>query len=192
MACAQQLARAGHDVVLFEKADRIGGTWRDNRYPGVAVDITSFVYSFSFEQDPNWSRVFAPGDELQNYARRVASKYGLYPYMRFGVSVERAEFDEGNHLWRVTTDKGLVTARHLVSATGGLISPKLPDITGVEDFQGERMHTARWDHNVDLTGKRVAVIGTGATAVQLIPEIAPQVAHLDVYQRTPIWVLKKP
>ena len=191
-AAIELLSRGMKSLSIIERAADVGGTWRDNRYPGVAVDITSFVYSFSFEQNPNWSRVFAPGDELQNYARRVASKYGLYPYIRFGVSVKRAEFDEGEHLWRVTTDKGCVTARHLVSATGGLISPKMPDIEGVEDFQGERMHTARWDHEVDLTGKRVAVIGTGATAVQLIPEIAPQVAHLDVYQRTPIWVLKKP
>lgn len=193
MGAAIELLRRGiKSFSIIERADDVGGTWRDNRYPGVAVDITSFVYSYSFEQDPNWSRIFAPGNELQSYARRVASKYGLYPYMRFGVSVDRAEFDEDAHLWRVTTNKGVVTARHLVSATGGLISPKLPDIEGIEDFQGERMHTARWDHNVDLTGKRVAVIGTGATAVQLIPEIAPKVAHLDVYQRTPIWVLKKP
>lgn len=191
-AAIELLSRGIKSFSIIERADDVGGTWRDNRYPGVAVDITSFVYSYSFEQDPNWSRIFAPGNELQSYARRVASKYGLYPYMRFGVSVDRAEFDEDAHLWRVTTDKGVVTARHLVSATGGLISPKLPDIQGIEDFQGERMHTARWDHSVDLTGKRVAVIGTGATAVQLIPEIAPKVAHLDVYQRTPIWVLKKP
>ena len=121
-----QLLKAGEtNFKIFDKGHDVGGTWRDNRYPGVAVDITSFVYSFSFEQNPNWSRVFAPGDELQNYARRVASKYGLYPYIRFGVSVKRAEFDEGEHLWRVTTDKGLVTARHLVSATGGLISTQL-------------------------------------------------------------------
>jgi cation diffusion facilitator CzcD-associated flavoprotein CzcO len=191
-AAIELLSRGIKSFSIIERADDVGGTWRDNRYPGVAVDITSFTYSFSFEQDPNWSRVFAPGDELQNYARRVASKYGLYPYMRFGVSVERAEFDEDPHLWQVTTDKEVVTARHLVSATGGLISPKMPDIEGVEDFQGERMHTARWDHNADLTGKRVAVIGTGATAVQLIPEIAGKAKQLDVYQRTPIWVLKKP
>lgn len=193
MGAAIELKRCGIESFrIIDRADDVGGTWRDNRYPGVAVDITSFVYSFSFEQNPNWSRVFAPGDELQNYARRVASKYGLYPYMRFGVSVDRAEFDENDHLWRVQTDQGLITARQLVSATGGLISPKLPDIEGVEGFQGECMHTARWDHTVDLAGKRVAVIGTGATAVQLIPEIAHQVEHLDVYQRTPIWVLKKP
>jgi cation diffusion facilitator CzcD-associated flavoprotein CzcO len=191
-AAIELLDRGIKSFSIIERADDVGGTWRDNRYPGVAVDITSFVYSYSFEQDPNWSRVFAPGNELRNYARRVASKYGLYPYMRFGVGVDRAEFDEDAHLWRVQTSEGLITARHLISATGGLISPKLPDIDGVEDFQGELMHTARWDHTVDLTGKRVAVIGTGATAVQLIPEIAPRVAHLDVYQRTPIWVLRKP
>jgi len=179
--------------VILERAAQVGGTWRDNRYPGIAVDITSFTYSYSFEQNPNWSRVFAPGSELQKYTERVAAKYGIYPHIRFGVSVHRAEFDEQDHCWRVETDSGdVITARHLVSATGGLISPKMPDIDGIGDFKGKIIHTGHWDDSVDLKGKRVAVIGTGATAVQLLPEIAPKVARLDVYQRTPIWLLKKP
>lgn len=179
--------------IILERAGQVGGTWRDNRYPGIAVDITSFTYSYSFEQNPNWSSVFAPGNELQSYTERVAAKYGIYPHIRFGVSVSRAEFDEQNHCWRIEIDGGdAITARHLVSATGGLISPKMPDIEGIGDFKGKIIHTGHWDDSVDLKGKRVAVIGTGATAVQLVPKIAPLVKRLDVYQRTPIWLLKKP
>lgn len=182
-----------NDFILLERAAEVGGTWRDNRYPGIAVDITSFTYSYSFEQNPNWSRVFAPGAELQHYTEKVAAKYGIYPHIRFGVSVGRAEFDAGSHCWRIFIDGGeTITARHLVSATGGLISPKMPDIDGIKDFRGEIIHTGHWRDDISLEGKRVAVIGTGATAVQLLPAIAPRVAHLDVFQRTPIWLLKKP
>ena len=141
------------------------------------------VLFFWFEQNPNWSSVFAPGNELQSYTERVAAKYGIYPHIRFGVSVSRAEFDEQNHCWRIEIDGGdAITARHLVSATGGLISPKMPDIEGIGDFKGKIIHTGHWDDSVDLKGKRVAVIGTGATAVQLVPKIAPLVKRLDVYQ----------
>ncbi|AJD48659.1 monooxygenase [Isoalcanivorax pacificus W11-5] len=181
------------DILILERSEDVGGTWRDNRYPGIAVDITSFTYSFSFEQNANWSRVFAPGNELHHYTRRVASKYGIYPLIRFGVEVTRARFDDANHLWVIELDDGRqLRARHIISAGGGLISPKMPDISGLERFEGEVIHTARWPDSLDLTGKRVAVIGTGATAVQLIPEIAGKAKQLDVYQRTPIWVLKKP
>tara|TARA_R110001592_G_scaffold63585_5_gene194865 strand:+ start:483 stop:2069 length:1587 start_codon:yes stop_codon:yes gene_type:complete len=193
LGVAIELKRRGiESFIILERAQDVGGTWRDNRYPGVAVDIPSLVYSFSFEQNPNWSRVYAPGDELQNYSRRLASKYGIYPKIRFGVSVEDAEFDEVRNLWKLRTDSGLITARHLVAASGGLVTPKLPEINGLEGFKGKVMHSAQWDESYDLAGKRVAVIGTGASAVQLIPKIAPDVEHLDVYQRTPIWVLKKP
>jgi len=179
--------------IILERASSVGGTWRANRYPGVAVDITSFTYSFSFEQNANWSRVFAPGEDLHNYTKRIAAKYGLYPYFRFNTSVTRAVFDNDNHLWELTLGDGsTLTARHIISCCGGLISPKNPDIPGLDIFKGIKVHTGHWDDSIDLEGKRVAVIGTGATAVQLIPEIAKKVAHLDVYQRTPIWVLKKP
>lgn len=179
--------------ILLERAAEVGGTWRDNRYPGVAVDITSFTYSYSFEQKPDWSRVFAPGSELQTYVRSVATKYAIYPKTRFGVEVQEARFDEDRHLWRVRLTNGeQLSGRYLVGATGGLITPKMPDIPGLDSFAGKLIHTARWDDSYDLKGKRVAVIGTGATAVQLVPAIAPQLAHLDVYQRTPIWLLKKP
>lgn len=194
LGAAIQLKADGiDDILILERSQDVGGTWRDNRYPGIAVDITSFTYSFSYEQNPNWSRVFAPGAELYQYTRRVASKYGVYPHIRFGVNVNKAHFDALSHCWRIVLDDGeQLTARHLVSAGGGLISPKLPDIEGLDEFEGELVHTARWPSDMDLDGKRVAIIGTGATAVQLIPEIAGKAKHLDVYQRTPIWVLKKP
>ncbi|MDF1822188.1 MAG: NAD(P)/FAD-dependent oxidoreductase [Alcanivoracaceae bacterium] len=192
-AAIQLRADGVKDILILERSQDVGGTWRDNRYPGIAVDITSFTYSFSFEQNANWSRVFAPGDELHHYTRRVASKYGIYPLIRFGVEVTRARFDCANDLWLIELSNGKqLRARHIISACGGLISPKMPDIKGLDSFKGEVIHTARWPENLDLDGKRVAVIGTGATAVQLIPEIAGKAKQLDVYQRTPIWVLKKP
>lgn len=185
-------AKIGSFVIL-EKAADLGGTWRDNTYPGIAVDITSFTYSFSFEQNPNWSRVFAPGRELQAYANHCASKYRLRPHMRFGVTVESTVFDRENHFWHVNLKGGeTITARFVITATGGLTQPKFPDIEGFRSFRGKVIHPARWDHDYDLRGKRVAIIGTGATSVQLVPAIAPLVAHLDVYQRTPIWIMPKP
>lgn len=180
------------DFLILERSQGVGGTWRDNRYPGIAVDITSFTYSYSFEQNPNWSRFFAPGRELQRYAERVAAKYGLYRHARFNVSVTSATFDEARHTWILLLDDGSeLTSRHLISATGGLITPKMPDIPGLESFKGEIIHTAQWPSSIELSGKRVAVIGTGATSVQLVPQIAKVAAHLDLYQRTPIWVLPK-
>ena len=194
MGLAIELRKAGiESFQLLERADDVGGTWRDNRYPGIAVDITSFTYSFSFEQNPDWSRVFAPGAELQRYAQRVAAKYGVYPKVRFRTEVDKAVFMEDRDLWEIQLKGGeRLYSRFLIGATGGLISPKKPDIEGLESFKGTVMHTGYWDDSIELSGKRVAVIGTGATAVQLVPSIAPEVAHLDVYQRTPIWVLKKP
>ena len=191
---AIELRKAGiESFLLLERAGDVGGTWRDNRYPGIAVDITSFTYSFSFEQNPDWSRVFAPGAELQRYAQRVAAKYGVYPKVRFRTEVDKAVFLEDRDLWEIHLKGGeRLYSRFLIGASGGLISPKKPDIKGLEAFKGIVMHTGFWDDSVELTGKRVAVIGTGATAVQMVPSIASRVAHLDVYQRTPIWVLKKP
>jgi len=188
-----KLKEAGIDrFVILERAGDLGGTWRDNTYPGVAVDISTFSYSYSFEQNPHWSRAFAPGAEVQAYAQHCADKYGLRPHLRFGTSVERAVYDEDNHTWTVFTDSGPIVARFIISATGALTTPKLPDIPGIDDFLGERVHTARWDHDLDLTGKRVGIIGTGATSVQLVPEIADKVSQIHVFQRTPIWVLPKP
>ncbi|MFI9503986.1 flavin-containing monooxygenase [Nocardia sp. NPDC052566] len=188
-----KLKEAGyHDFLIVEQTGDVGGTWRDNTYPGVAVDITSFNYSFSWEQNPNWSRVYAPGRELKAYADHLVEKYGLRAHLVFDTEITQARFDEDAHLWRLDAADGRrVTARFAVSAVGGLTQPKPPNISGLDTFAGKTMHTARWDHDYDLTGKRVAVIGTGATAVQLVPAIADRVEHLEVFQRTPIWVAPK-
>jgi cation diffusion facilitator CzcD-associated flavoprotein CzcO len=187
------LQRAGiEDVLIVEQGGDFGGTWYWNRYPGVAVDIPSFSYQFSFAQRSDWSRSYAPGQELRRYARAVAEEYGLRRRVRFGTAITGAVFDEDAHVWRVTTDTGdTLVARHVVDATGVLTIPKRPDIAGLEDFAGTVLHTARWDESADLRGKRVAVIGTGASAVQLIPAIAGQAGHVTVFQRTPIWCLPK-
>ncbi len=188
-----KLREAGfHDFLILEQASDLGGTWRDNTYPGIAVDISSFTYSFSFEQNPDWSRVFAPGHEIKAYADHCADKYRIRERIRFGTKVLCATFDEEEELWWLETTRGTIVTRYLVSACGGLTQPKRPAIVGIDDFAGKMMHTARWDHDHDLRGERVAVIGTGATAVQLVPSIAPTVERLDVFQRTPIWILPKP
>jgi len=180
------------DYLVIEAGGGPGGTWYWNTYPGIAVDIPSFSYQFSFEQSPNWSRTYAPGHELRAYAEHCVDQYGLRRKVRFKTKVLGADFDETQDLWHIRTDPGgEVTARFLVNASGVLITPKLPDIDGVDSFAGLTMHTARWDHDQNLTGKRVAIIGTGASAVQVIPEIAPIVKHLTVFQRTPIWCFPK-
>ena len=193
MGAAIQLKQLGiDDLLLLEREDDLGGTWHVNHYPGLAVDIPSATYSYSFEPNPHWSRLFAPGAELKRYAEHVADKYDLRRHMRFGVVVEGAVWDEDAELWRVTTRGGEShTARYLVTATGFLSQPRMPDIPGIESFGGRVLHTAAWDDSADLTGLRVAVIGTGATAVQLIPTIVDDVSELTVYQRTPIWVAPK-
>jgi cation diffusion facilitator CzcD-associated flavoprotein CzcO len=187
------LEKAGfHDYIIVEAAGDLGGTWRDNTYPGIAVDIPSFTYSFSFAQNPRWSRVFAPGRELMAYAEDCAERYRLRPHMQFNTRVTKAVFDEERELWRIETTRGPIVARYLISAVGGLTQPKLPNIPGAPSFAGKTMHTARWDHAYDLRDKRVAVIGTGASAVQVVPSIASAVRRLTVFQRTPIWILPKP
>ena len=193
IGAAIELDKAGlSDYLVVEAGDGVGGTWHWNTYPGIAVDIPSFSYQFSFEQSPQWSRTYAPGGELKAYAEHCVDKYGIRSRIRFNTKVLTAEFDDENSVWRVQTDPGgVVTARFVISACGVLTVPKLPDIDGVDTFAGVTMHTARWDHDQDLTGKRVAVIGTGASAVQVIPEIAPIAAQLTVFQRTPIWCFPK-
>ncbi len=193
IGAAVDLKRAGfEDFQILDSGERFGGTWQWNTYPGVAVDIPSFSYQFSFEKRGDWSRVYAPGEELRQYADGVAAKYGLHGRSRFGTRVDAATFDDGSDTWTLTTDSGdEITARHVVDATGALTHPKKPDIPGIEDFAGETQHTARWDHSKDVKGKRVGIIGTGASAVQLIPAIVDDAAHLTVFQRTPIWCLPK-
>lgn len=187
------LDRAGlSDYLIVEAGDGVGGTWYWNTYPGIAVDIPSFSYQFSFEQSPHWSRTYAPGAELRAYAEHCADKYRLRSRIRLCTRVLRAGFDERTGLWQVDLDSGeTLTTRFLLNASGALTIPNLPDVDGVDTFAGVTMHTARWDHSQDLTGKRVAVIGTGASAVQVIPEIAPAVRTLTVFQRTPIWCFPK-
>ncbi|MDT5340231.1 MAG: hypothetical protein QOD90_5736 [Mycobacterium sp.] len=190
---AIQLDRAGlGDYQIIEAGEEPGGTWYWNTYPGIAVDIPSFSYQFSFEQSAEWSRTYAPGRELKGYADHCVDKYGLRQKIRFNTKVTAATFDDDAASWRVQLDSGdTLTARFLVNASGVLTVPNLPDIDGVDSFAGITMHTARWDHSQDLSGKRVAIIGTGASAVQVIPEIAPLVKSLTVFQRTPIWCMPK-
>ena len=191
---AIKAAEAGIDnLEILEKGDDVGGTWYWNTYPGVAVDIPSPSYQFSFEQMSDWSRLYAPGKELKNYADHLADKYDIRSRVRFNSLVTSASFDDDAHFWRLGLENGdEVTARFVVGATGVFNDPRLPDIAGIDTFQGETMHTARWDNEISLEGKRVGIIGTGASAVQVIPEIAPEVAHLTVFQRTPIWCLPTP
>ncbi|MGH3345360.1 MAG: flavin-containing monooxygenase [Nocardioides sp.] len=180
-----------HDFLVVEQGSDVGGTWRDNTYPGAACDVPSQLYSFSFAPNPDWSMSFSPQPEILDYLRRVAARSGVLDRFRFDTVVEDARWDEDAQRWLVTTSAGPVTARFLISGAGALMEPKPPEIDGIETFQGEIFHSARWNHDLDLTGKRVAVIGTGASAIQIVPEIAKQVGHLDVYQRTAPYVLPR-
>ena len=193
IGAAIKLDEAGfQDYVVLEEGDGVGGAWHWNTYPGIAVDIPSFSYQFSFEKRSDWSRVYAPGEELKAYAEHCVEKFGLRDRIRLNTKVVGATFDEQAHVWRLATASGeAITARFMIGATGVFTQPKPVDIPGLETFGGTMMHTARWDHDVDLRGKRVAVIGTGASAIQVIPAIAPEVAQLTVFQRTPIWCLPK-
>ncbi|WP_324191912.1 flavin-containing monooxygenase [Nocardia puris] len=187
------LREAGiEDFLLLEKAGEVGGTWRDNTYPGAACDVPTHLYSYSFAPRTTWTQLFSAQPEIQEYLKSVADEYGLRPRIRFGRHVVRAEWDEGRHRWHVATADGQeYDARYLVSAIGALHIPSIPDIEGLARFRGPAFHSARWDHDVDLTDKRVAVIGTGASAVQFVPEILGRVAALHLYQRTAPWVLPR-
>jgi cation diffusion facilitator CzcD-associated flavoprotein CzcO len=193
LAMGVKLRAAGfEDFLIIEKAEDVGGTWRDNTYPGCACDVPSHLYSLSFAQKADWSRVYPGQPELQAYVRGVADSLDLRRKIQFGTEMQAAAWDEASASWRVTTSAGVVKARVLVSAVGGLHVPAAPNLPGLETFKGAKFHSARWDHGVDLSGKRVAVVGTGASAIQFIPQIAPLAARLDVYQRTPAWVIPKP
>jgi cation diffusion facilitator CzcD-associated flavoprotein CzcO len=193
IGAAVQLLRQGiRSFTIFERAGEIGGTWRDNSYPGAACDVPSHVYSFSFEPNPAWSRMFAESGEIQAYLLGVVEKWQLRQHLRLGTEIVEARFDEAAGGWTLTTaaDERCV-ARAVISGVGGLVDPRWPDVKGIQSFAGELMHTARWDHGYELAGKHVAVIGTGASAVQVVPSIAPEVAKLTVFQRTPAWVMPK-
>jgi cation diffusion facilitator CzcD-associated flavoprotein CzcO len=188
-----QLRAAGiDDFVIVEKAAGVGGTWWHNRYPGAECDVQSHLYSFSFEPKADWSRPYAGQAEIREYVEHVARKHGMLPFCRFNREVASLRWDEGAALWRVTlVDGQRVCARVVISAIGMFNDVAIPDIPGLGDFAGTQFHTARWQDDHDLTGERVAIIGSAASAVQTAPEIAPIVARLDLYQRTPQWVLPK-
>ncbi|MEV4572727.1 NAD(P)/FAD-dependent oxidoreductase [Nonomuraea jabiensis] len=191
---AIKLKEAGyHDFVILEKAADLGGTWRDNTYPGCACDVPSHMYSYSYELNPGWSRMFSPQEEIWDYMRSCADKYGVTPHIRYGKRVVALEYDDERRGWSVTTDDGAtLRVNAVVSAIGALHIPKFPEISGRESFAGPAFHSAEWDHSIDLTGKRVAVIGTGASAIQFVPQIAPAASHLTIFQRTPPWIHPKP
>jgi len=183
------LRRGDASFAILEAASEPGGTWRDNTYPGVAVDIPSVSYCFSFETDYPWSREYATGAEIQRYVKHCAGKYGVTKHIRYRSQANRCRFDSARDVWVTElADGSAITSRYVIAATGLFTTPTLPAIPGLETFTGKAMHTARWDHDYDLASKRVAVIGTGASAVQIVPEIAPVVARLQVFQRTPIWI----
>jgi cation diffusion facilitator CzcD-associated flavoprotein CzcO len=179
------------DFILLERADDVGGTWRDNTYPGCACDVQSHLYSFSFAPNPDWSRRFSPQAEILDYLRRCAERFGILPHVRFGHDISSAEWHDESRRWRIRTSRGCFTADAFVVATGGLSDWVLPDIPGLAAFEGTVFHSARWNHDVDLANKRVAVVGTGASALQFVPEIQPTVGQLFVFQRTPPWVLPR-
>jgi cation diffusion facilitator CzcD-associated flavoprotein CzcO len=189
-----QLKQAGiHGFTIFEKGAGVGGVWRDNSYPGLTVDVPSHLYQYSFEPNHEWTRRFPLRDEILAYLERCASKYGLRDHIQLATEVASADFDEERGRWRIRLVGGEeVEADFLVTATGQLSRPSYPKIPGLDRFEGELFHSARWNHDYDLRGKRVAAIGTGASAVQYIPEIAPLVERLDLFQRTPGWVIPKP
>ncbi|WP_308458057.1 NAD(P)/FAD-dependent oxidoreductase [Sphingomonas sp. NBWT7] len=191
--CAAIKAReAGHDVTVFEHADSVGGTWRANRYPGVACDVPAILYQFSFAPNPNWSHNYARGAQIHDYTKGLVEQFGLSEVLRLNEGVTSATWDEAAGEWNVETERGTSERFDaIVPALGQLSRPCFPDIPGVENFAGPKWHAAAWDDSVDLTGKRVGVIGSAASAVQFIPEIAKQAGHLVVFQRTPNWVVPR-
>jgi len=192
LGAAIKLQEAGErDFLCIDRGGEVGGTWRDNSYPGAACDVPSQLYSFSFAPNPNWSHSFSRQPEIQDYLRRVGRQAEVLDRFRFNVTFESAAWDAETDRWRIETSAGPTTARLLVAAGGALSDPKMPEIDGIEQFTGAVFHSSQWDHELGLTGKRVAVIGTGASAIQIVPELAKQAARLDVYQRTAPWVMPR-
>lgn len=183
--------RGVSNFTIYEKAERLGGTWRDNTYPGLSCDIPSHVYSYSFELNPDWSRWFSPGAEIQAYFEGVARKYDVESHIRYNSEIKRAAYEGGK--WHLEiADGAKETADIVIAATGVLHRPVYPDIEGLGSFAGPSFHTARWDHSVDIKGKRVGIIGTGSTAIQIVPAIVDKVGHVSLFQRTPQWILPLP
>lgn len=193
IAAAVKLREAGiTDLLVLEKSDRLGGTWRDNTYPGCAVDIPSAVYSFSFDPNPDWSRLFVGQEEILSYIERTVARHGLTPLVRKRTEMLAAEWKAERKQWLIRTTQGEFSAQHVVFATGLLHEPRLPRVAGLDRFDGPVFHSARWDPDVNLTGKRVAVVGTGCSAVQIVPAIQPQAEAVYVFQRTAPWVVPRP
>ena len=192
LGMAVRLREEGEDdFVVLDRADEVGGVWRENRYPGAACDVESRLYELEAAPNPDWSRRFAGQAEIWGYLRGLVDDFGLGPHLALGTNLEAARWDGADARWHVSTSRGDLTADVLVPAPGALAEPRLPDLPGLDTFGGPAFHTAQWDESVDLAGKRVAVVGTGASAVQVVPAIQPVVDHLTLYQRTPAWILPR-
>lgn len=193
LGLAIRLKQAGiEDFVLIERADDVGGTWQANTYPGCQCDIPSHLYSFSFAPNPGWSRTYSRQPEIWHYLRDLAERHDLRPQIRFGHELTAASWDDERRHWSVQTSRGTWTAQLVIDATGPLSHPQVPAIRGLRRFEGKLFHSAHWDHDHDLTGERVAVIGTGASAIQFVPQIVEQVGRMHVLQRTAPWILPTP
>ena len=192
LGMAIQLRRHGiDDFLVIERADDVGGTWRDNTYPGAACDIRSDLYSFSFFPKPDWANHYAQQPEILEYLRSAAKRFDLYPQILFGAELENASWDDDELVWQIRTSRESLTASVLVAGAGPLIDPKWPEIIGLDTFAGPRFHSARWDHGIDLEGKTIAVIGTGASSIQFVPELQKIAAHVTVFQRSAPWILPR-
>ncbi|MEV5435215.1 NAD(P)/FAD-dependent oxidoreductase [Streptomyces sp. NPDC052682] len=192
LGAAVRLRREGiTDFVVLERAGSVGGTWRDNSYPGCACDVPSHLYSFSFAPNPDWPRAFSGQEHIRAYLEHVTDVFRLRPHLRFDSEVTRMSWNPERLCWDIETSGGRLSADVVVSATGPLSEPRIPGIPGLDSFPGTVFHSARWDHDYDLTGKRVAMVGTGASAIQIVPSVQPKVGHLTLFQRTPAWVLPR-
>lgn len=192
LGMAMQLKRAGlHDFQIFERTGDVGGVWRDNTYPGVACDVESHLYSFRRAPNPHWQRMYSEGAQIWQYLRDCVDQHQLQEHLRFNHDLLRADWDQEQRHWRLTTSQGSFTARILISGAGVFNEPLIPALPGLENFRGKTFHSAHWDHTHDLRGQRVAVIGTGASAIQFIPQLQPIVAQMTVFQRTPAWILPR-
>jgi cation diffusion facilitator CzcD-associated flavoprotein CzcO len=192
LGTAIRLQQAGmHDFLVFERAGEVGGVWRDNTYPGCACDVESHLYSFSFAPNREWTRAYAPQAEIREYLRGCAERFGILPHVRFHHELQQAAWDDHAQRWQLETSRGRYTADLLVAGVGALSDPAIPRLPGIDRFQGKAFHSARWDHQHSLDGREVAVIGTGASAIQFVPAIQPRVGKLSLFQRTPPWVLPR-
>src|SRR3954463_15373758 len=192
LGAAIQLKKSGrHDFVVLERGDDVGGTWRDNTYPGCRCDVPSHLYSFSFAPNPDWSSSFSPQPEIQAYLGRTARDFGVLPHTHLRTELLDAQWNDDHQQWRITTNRGDITARILILGTGGLSEPSTPKLPGLDTFAGTTFHSAtwRWDH--DLRGRRVAVVGTGASAIQFVPHVQREAGHMTLFQRTAPWVMPR-